>query len=97
MLDLSPEKLMVLLVVALVVLGPHRLPEAARTIAGGLARVRRMADVLGAPVKATFEEPRQVIDSVTSEFRAALEPSAPGTTKDAGPSVGNGQTSGRPS
>jgi Sec-independent protein translocase protein TatA len=83
---------MVLLVVALVVLGPHRLPEAARTIAGGLARIRRLADVLATPVKATLEQPRQVIDSAKSELRAALEPPAPGTTEETGPSVGTGQT-----
>lgn len=57
MLDLSPEKLMVLLSVGLLVLGPNKLPAAARSLAHGLARARRLAATLTDPVTSNLAEP----------------------------------------
>jgi Sec-independent protein translocase protein TatA len=73
MLDLSPEKLMVLLLVAVVVLGPHRLPATARTLASGLVRARRLAGSLTQPVHDTLQEPRRILDDALADLRATTQ------------------------
>lgn len=72
MLDISPEKLMVLLTVGLVVLGPNKLPVAARGLAQGLARARRMATNLTEPITTSLAEPRRAMDHAVSEFRSSV-------------------------
>jgi Sec-independent protein translocase protein TatA len=84
--DLSPEKLMVLLAVGLVVLGPHRLPGAARTLARGLLRARTLADSVTSPVHASLQEPRRVLDDALAELRATVQPTAPASSRVQGPS-----------
>lgn len=73
MFDLSPEKIMALLAVGLVVLGPHRLPEAARTLARGLVKARRLAGTLTEPIHASLAEPREYFNQAVSELRGAVE------------------------
>lgn len=88
MLDLSPEKLLVLLAVGLVVLGPDKLPGAARGLAHGLTRARRLAASLTEPMtstlaeplktsltdplKAGLSEPRQLIDHALADLRSTI-------------------------
>jgi sec-independent protein translocase protein TatA len=43
MFDLGPEKLLVLLAIVLVVLGPKRLPEVARSLGRAIREFRRSA------------------------------------------------------
>jgi sec-independent protein translocase protein TatB len=74
MLDLSPEKLMVLMAIGLMVLGPNRLPEAARTLAQGLARARRLTATLSDPIRHSLAEPNRAINETVTEFRAAVRP-----------------------
>lgn len=69
MLDLSPEKLIVLLAVGLVVLGPNKLPAAARSLAHGLARARRLAATLTQPIS-TLAEP--IVAEFTEPLRSGL-------------------------
>ena len=76
MLDLSPEKIMALLAIGLVVLGPNRLPAAARTLAHGLGRARRLAETLTQPVHASLAEPLQAVDEVLAGLRGAIRPPA---------------------
>lgn len=72
MLDLSPEKLMALLAVGLVVLGPHRLPAAARSLAQGLAKARRLAATLTDPLNESLAEPRQHLDRALADVRGVV-------------------------
>lgn len=87
MLDISPEKLMMLLVVGLVVLGPNKLPAAARSLAHGLARARRLAATLTEPMttiadplraslqeplQASLAEPRQALQGAVAELRSTI-------------------------
>ncbi|HLI25174.1 MAG TPA: twin-arginine translocase TatA/TatE family subunit [Acidimicrobiales bacterium] len=72
MLDLSPEKIMVLMAIGLVVLGPQRLPSAARTLAHGFARARRLAETLTQPMNEALAEPRGQVESVMAEVREAI-------------------------
>ena len=45
MFNISPLEIVVLLVIALVVLGPQRLPEMARSVGKGMREFRSRADV----------------------------------------------------
>ncbi|MBV9659817.1 MAG: twin-arginine translocase TatA/TatE family subunit [Acidimicrobiales bacterium] len=72
MLDLSPEKLLVLLTVGLLVVGPNKLPAAARGLANGLARARRLATGLTEPGRASLGEPRQILEDALGDLRAAV-------------------------
>ena len=88
MLDISPEKLVMLLTVGLIVLGPNKLPAAARGLAHGLARARRMAATLTDPITTTLVEPlkasiieplgaelvdpRRSIDRAVAELRSTI-------------------------
>jgi Sec-independent protein translocase protein TatA len=83
MLDLSPEKLMVLLAVGLMVLGPNRLPEAARTLARGLARARQLTATVRDPIRANLAEPTRVMNEAMADVRDAVRaPTAPPTPVD---------------
>jgi sec-independent protein translocase protein TatB len=74
MLDLSPEKLMVLLAVGLMVLGPNRLPEAARTVARGLTRARQLTATVADPIRSNLAEPNRVMNEAVAELRDAMRP-----------------------
>jgi sec-independent protein translocase protein TatA len=53
-----PE-LLVILVVALIVLGPKRLPEIARSLGKGMAEFRRASNEFTRTLSASIEEPPQ--------------------------------------
>jgi len=55
-LNLSFTHIMVVFVVALIVLGPDKLPDAARTLARHIGELRKMTSGLKAEVKETFGE-----------------------------------------
>jgi sec-independent protein translocase protein TatB len=74
--DLSPEKLLVLAAIALVVLGPDRLPGAARSMGRLMAEFRRITSGVSSEMRDVLAEPRQVLDGVVKdmgldEFRGA--------------------------
>jgi Tat protein translocase TatB subunit len=86
-MNIGPGEVLVLLVVALVVLGPERLPGAARQVGGALREVRRVGggfeselrDALHAPLPQPTSTPRR--DSVPdgegdAHRHDGLEPSA---------------------
>ena len=80
MLDLSPEKLMVLLAVGLMVLGPNRLPVAARTLARGLARARQLTASISDPIRANLAESNRVVNEAAAGLRDALRTQTPTPT-----------------
>jgi sec-independent protein translocase protein TatB len=69
MLNFSPEKLFLVGLIALVVLGPHRLPQAARTVGRFMTEMRRMSTSFQDEVRDALGEPTEAIGSVISEFR----------------------------
>ncbi|MBO0729314.1 MAG: twin-arginine translocase TatA/TatE family subunit [Acidimicrobiaceae bacterium] len=69
MLNFSPEKLLLVGLIALIVVGPHRLPEAARAIGRFLATVRRMSSGVQAEMRDALAEPKGAIDAAMGEFR----------------------------
>lgn len=69
MLDLSPEKIFVLAIVALVVLGPHRLPQAARTLGRIVGQLRAMSSSVQEEVRDALHEPHEAFNSALGDFR----------------------------
>lgn len=66
-MNLDPEKLLVLFVIALLVLGPQRLPQAARTLGRGLAEVRKYTTGFQSELRDVLAEPRAVINAAVQE------------------------------
>lgn len=64
-----PE-VMVIIIVALIVLGPDRLPEAARTIGKGIAEFRRATE----PARTMWRDLSSEITSVATTTQAAMQP-----------------------
>lgn len=82
-MNLDPEKLIVLFVIAMLVLGPKRLPEAARTMGRWMAELRKYTSGFQSEFHDLLAEPRQQtsairdeLQNVFSEPRAALEAGA---------------------
>lgn len=55
MFNLGPMELLVIVVVALLVLGPQRLPEAMRQVGKGVAEVRHWTSQVTTQVHSAFE------------------------------------------
>ena len=66
-MGIDPEKLFVLLVIALIVLGPERLPKIARSLGRGLAEVRKYTAAARAEMDQVLAEPRSVVQSALRE------------------------------
>ena len=58
MFGIGPTELVVILVIALLVIGPSRLPELARSLGKGLAEFKRATS----DISKEFEETRQVLE-----------------------------------
>ena len=55
MFNLGPMELLVIVVVALVVLGPQRLPDAMRQVGKAVAEARRWSSSLSTTVQSAFD------------------------------------------
>jgi sec-independent protein translocase protein TatA len=79
MFNIGPQELLILLVVALVIVGPKRLPELGRTIGRGLNEFRKLQDEVKDMVKFDLNE-----DPVFPADRSYDEPAAaePDETQD---------------
>jgi sec-independent protein translocase protein TatB len=69
MLNFSPEKLFLVGIIALVVLGPHRLPQAARSFGRFLAQMRHMSSSFQDEVRTALHDPVDAVNSVIGDFR----------------------------
>jgi sec-independent protein translocase protein TatB len=69
-LNFSPEKLFLVGVIALMVLGPNRLPQAARQLGRWVAALRRMSHGFQEEVRSALGEPTDAVTSAVAEFRA---------------------------
>ncbi|MCB0321830.1 MAG: twin-arginine translocase subunit TatB [Bdellovibrionales bacterium] len=70
MFGVSIQEILVICVVILIVLGPDRLPQAARTAGNLLAQFRRQADAVRRELYNTVYEPAE---DFRNDFRAASE------------------------
>jgi sec-independent protein translocase protein TatB len=65
----GPEKLILLFVIALIVLGPNRLPQAARTLGHLMGEVRRMSGSLQDEVKDALADPKDALTAAVGDLR----------------------------
>ncbi len=72
MFNVGPGELLVILVVALIVLGPDKLPDAARKIGNVMGELRRMSAGFQEEIRSAMDAPVQAVRSVTAD-----PPSAP--------------------
>jgi sec-independent protein translocase protein TatB len=66
--DLSPEKILLLGVIAVIFLGPDRLPSAARTLAKVLHQFRTASGSLQAEMREALAEPRQALTDAVGDL-----------------------------
>jgi Sec-independent protein translocase protein TatA len=82
--DISPEKLAVVFVVALVLVGPGRIPEVARALARARTELRQLTSSLqpetlkairdpGRALIDAIAEPSQIISEATAQPRLVLD------------------------
>ncbi len=71
-MNLDPEKLIVVFVIAMLVLGPKRLPEAARTMGRWMAEVRKYTSGFQKEFRGLLDEPRQQTSAIRDEFNSAF-------------------------
>jgi sec-independent protein translocase protein TatA len=64
MLNIGPLELMVILVIALLVVGPHRLPEVGRSIGRGIREFRKAQDEVQKTIQSALNEPASMARSV---------------------------------
>lgn len=68
MLSFSPEKLFIVGIIALIVLGPQRLPEAARSVGRFIATFRRLSSGIQAEMRDVLAEPREAFNEAMGDF-----------------------------
>ncbi len=71
MFDLDPEKILMLGLVALVVLGPNRLPEAARGLGRAMSHWRKVSASLQSEMRDALGEPGADIVNTINDLRGA--------------------------
>jgi sec-independent protein translocase protein TatB len=69
MFNFSPEKIFLVAIIALVVLGPHRLPQAARNLGRFMAQMRHMSSSFQDEVRGALSEPVDAFNSAMGDFR----------------------------
>jgi sec-independent protein translocase protein TatB len=91
-LNFSPEKLFLVGVIALFVLGPNRLPQAARSLGRMMATLRRMSSGFQEEVRSALSEQTDGVSSAVAEFRPAnvRRTIRDGVTSVLGPAQPNG-------
>ena len=94
MLDLSPEKVLLLGIIALVVLGPTKLPHAARSLGQFVSQLRRMTASFREEVTDALGEPLESFTSVVTDLSPRSMPVAIRRVLDPGlnPPSGRGGT-----
>ena len=75
--DLSPEKIVVLAIIALVVLGPERLPAFARKAGHLVSELRRASGSFQDEFRGALVEPRQALSDAAQEMGLSGVPRVP--------------------
>lgn len=81
MLNIGPQELLLILVVALLVVGPRRLPELARSLGKGIRELRKAQDEVSRTIKVSLDDERP---PTTRAARPTLPETPEPTTAPAG-------------
>lgn len=76
-MNLGPLEILVILVIALIVFGPKRLPEVARQVGGAMRELRRMQDTVRHELRDAIREPTPTLPARTPK-EAERQPPAVG-------------------
>jgi Tat protein translocase TatB subunit len=87
MLNIGPQELLLVLIIALIVVGPARLPELSRTIGKGLREFRKVQDDVKAMVKFDLND-EPVAPKPASKPASPTSPGVHRTPRPAPPSGG---------
>jgi Sec-independent protein translocase protein TatA len=68
----SPEKILMLGILALVVLGPTRLPQAARTASKWMAELRKLTSRFKEEMAGTLADPKDAITAAVGDLRSEV-------------------------
>ena len=83
MFGIGMPELLVILVVALLVLGPKKLPEIARSLGRGMAEFRRASNEFTRTLSASLDEPPPAPPKTSAaEAKAVVEPAGAGQKRD---------------
>jgi TatA/E family protein of Tat protein translocase len=74
MLNIGPQELLIILVIALLVVGPQRLPELGRSIGRGLRELRRAQDEVKRTIQVNLDEPNGDAATRASGSRTPANP-----------------------
>jgi TatA/E family protein of Tat protein translocase len=67
--NVGPEKLLLLFVIALLVLGPTKLPDAARQLGKALGEFRKVSGRLQDEVRDALADPKDALSAAVSDLR----------------------------
>jgi Tat protein translocase TatB subunit len=70
--NVGPEKLVLLLFIALVVLGPKRLPDAARAVGRAVGELRRVSGHIQEEVHGALSDPKDALSAAVGDLRREL-------------------------
>jgi len=84
--SVSPAELVTIAVVALLVFGPHKLPEIARKVGRIGREVSRAAQELKSGIEREYDEATNPLHEVRRQFGTTIEDTKPKTTRDEAPS-----------
>jgi TatA/E family protein of Tat protein translocase len=66
-MSLGPAEILVVLVIALVVFGPKRLPEVGRQVGGALRELRKVQDTVQSEIRTVLDDTTGPVRTMTSD------------------------------
>ena len=83
MFNLQGSEIVFILLIALVVLGPEKLPDAARRFTKTYAELKKMGSGFQSELKSAFDEPMKQMQQTASMMQNAADPSSFDASEDA--------------
>lgn len=72
MLDITPEKLLMVTVIGFLVLGPERVPQVARMLGKARSQIRQLTSLVPSEALQTIQQPRQAVMDAIAEPRRVV-------------------------